>query len=270
MRLCYWLTLIALLLAPIAPSSAHAQTREDDPCATEDRRGDDEYARHCEVREEMLPAARLAVHAAPNGGIRVNGWDRNEIRVRAVIRAHARDEARARELVSAVQVQTGGHRVQAIGPQTSRREWWTVSYRIDVPRRTDLDLAARNGGITIDGVGGTIRFDTTNGGVRLADVAGSVRGRTRNGGVRVALAGRQWDGEGLDVETTNGGVTIAIPDGYNAQLDTRTVNGSLRTDYPITVQGELNYRRGLSTTLGSGGAPIRIRTTNGGLRINRR
>ena len=62
---------------------------------------------------------------------------------------------------------------------------------------------------------------------------------TRNGGLNVTLSGDRWDGEGLDVETSNGGVTVTIPDGYNAELETRTVNGGLRIDFPITVQGEL-------------------------------
>lgn len=241
----------------------------DDPCAN-DWDDDDDGSRHCEVREETLQAGPLAVDAGTNGGVRVEGWDRNDILVRAIVRTRARDEARAREIASAVQIQTGGHRVQSTGPQNERREWWSVSYRISVPRRNDLTLNARNGGITIGGVSGTIRFDTTNGGVNLSDLGGSVRGHTRNGGVKVALAGERWDGEGLDVETTNGGVTLSIPDGFNAALETRTVNGSFRTDYPITIQGELNYRRGLATTLGSGGPPVRVRTTNGGLRINKR
>lgn len=247
------------------------QPDRDDPCDDRRGRGDDDGYRHCEVREETLPAGPLTVDAGTNGGVRVEGWDRNEIHVRAIVQTRAADEARARELAGAVQVQTGGHRVQSIGPQsTGRREWWSVSYRVSVPRRNDLELRAVNGGITVGGVSGTIRFDTSNGGVRLTDVGGSVRGRTRNGGVNVALAGQQWDGEGLEVETTNGGVTLSIPDGYNAELETRTVNGSFRTAYPLTVQGELNYRRGLATTLGRGGPPVRVRTTNGGLRINRR
>ena len=66
-----------------------------------------------------------------------------------------------------------------------------------------------------------------------------MNGETRNGGLNVALSGYRWDGDGLDVETSNGGVTVAIPDGYNAELETRTVNGGLRIDFPITVQGEL-------------------------------
>jgi hypothetical protein len=38
----------------------------------------------------------------------------------------------------------------------------------------------------------------------------------------------------------------------------------------MTIQGELSPRRGIQTTLGSGGPPVSVRTTNGGLRINRR
>jgi hypothetical protein len=50
-------------------------------------------------------------------------------------------------------------------------------------------------------------------------------------------------------------VTVNIPEGYNAQFETRTEHGGFRTDYPLTITGELNTRRGISTTLGSGGAP---------------
>ena len=218
-----------------------------------------------------MAAGPLTVDAGRNGGIRVEGWDRNEIHVRAIVTA-ARAQRRRRQAagVRASRSSTGGGRVSSTGPSTGRREWWSVSYRISVPRRTDLDLSANNGGITIACVNGTIRFDTTNGGVRLSDLSGDVRGETRNGGLTVQLGGQRWDGAGLDVETTNGGVTLAIPDGYNAELTTGTVNGGFRTDFPMTIQGELSPRRGLSTTLGSGGPPVRVRTTNGGLRINRR
>jgi hypothetical protein len=244
------------------------QSFNDDPCR--DSGWDDDYYRECEVREESMAAGPLTVDAGRNGGIHVEGWDRNEIRVRAVVKANARSEADAKQLASAVQVQVGGGKVTAVGPTTERREWWSVNYRINVPRRNDLDLSANNGGVTIFGVSGTIRFDTTNGGVRLNALAGDVRGETRNGGLDVVLNGDRWDGVGLDVETSNGGVNLTIPEGYNAELTTRTVNGGFRTDFPMTIQGELSPRRGITTTLGSGGPPVRVRTTNGGLRINKR
>ncbi|MGE3274995.1 MAG: DUF4097 domain-containing protein [Vicinamibacterales bacterium] len=251
-----------------AAGAALRQSMDADPCA--DRWGDDDDRQVCEVRESTLPAGPLTVDAGQNGGIRVEGADRSDIRVQAIVRTNARTDDRAKELAGAVEVLSGSGHVSARGPSTGRRESWSVSYRIQVPRSTNLELDAHNGGITISGVSGDIHFDTSNGGVKLADLGGDVRGRTRNGGLHVELAGRQWDGSGLDVETTNGGVVLDIPDGYNARLETRTVNGGFRTDFPITVQGELNFRRGVSTTLGSGGAPVRVRTTNGGLRINRR
>lgn len=67
------------------------------------------------------------------------------------------------------------------------------------------------------------------------------------------LGGTRWDGDGIDVETSNGGVTVAVPEGYNAQLETRTVNGGFRSDIPLTIQGELSSRRGVSAQLGAGG-----------------
>lgn len=241
----------------------------DDPCR--DRGGDRDDYNFCEVREESMSAGPLTVDAGTNGGIRVEGWDRNEIHVQAVINTHARNEADAKQLASGVQIQAGSGKVTATGPSsTGRREGWSVSFRINVPRHNDLDLNANNGGVSISGVSGNIRFDTNNGGVRLTDIGGDVKGATHNGGLNVLLGGTRWDGTGLDVETTNGGVTLAIPDGYNADLTTRTVNGGFRTEFPITIQGELTSLQGVSTTLGSGGPPVRVRTTNGGLRINRR
>jgi hypothetical protein len=260
----------------LAGGAAHGdraeQSIDDDPCRESDRWDSDSY-RHCEVREQRLPAGPLTVDAGRNGGVRVEGWDGSDILVRAVVQASARTEADAKRLASGVELRAGGGHVSANGPERSNdggREWWSVSYRISVPRQTDLDLRASNGGITIAGVAGTIRFETTNGGVRLADLGGAVTGRTRNGGVRVMLGGSQWDGEGLDVETANGGVTLSIPEPYNAQLETRTVNGGFRFDYPLTLSGELSPRKGISTAIGAGGAPVRVRTTNGGLRIERR
>lgn len=242
----------------------------DDPCADRGDWGRGE--RHCEVREERLApfGGPLVVDARPNGGVRVEAWDQNEILVRAVVNAQAETEADAARIASEVRVEIGGGRVAATGPDMRgrRREGWHVSYRIYVPARTDLDLRSTNGGISIFGVTGALRFETTNGGVTLTDVSGDVRGRTRNGGVNVTLSGARWEGAGLDVETTNGGVNIAVPDGYSAELSARTVNGGLRSDVPLTVRGRID--REVNSTLGSGGAPVTVRTTNGGLRITRR
>ncbi len=223
---------------------------------------------HCEVREMVLPADRavIAVDAGSNGGITVSAWDRDEILIEAKVAAQADDAAEAAALVAQVSIETAGV-IRADGPGRGRHESWWVSYRLRVPRSSNLDLEANNGGIDIEGVVGDLKFDTTNGGVGLKGVGGDVRGGTTNGGLRVELTGDGWEGAGLNVETTNGGVKVRVPEGYNARLETGTTNGGLEVDFPLTLQGKIG--RQISVDLGAGGKTLRVMTTNGGVRIDR-
>jgi DUF4097 and DUF4098 domain-containing protein YvlB len=128
-------------------------------------------------------------------------------------------------------------------------------------------LQTHNGGIEIATVRGDLNLEAHNGGLRLDGVAGNVRGRTTNGGVDADLTGRTWDGTGLDLETTNGGVRLRIPENYSARLETGTVHGGIDIDFPVTVQGRIG--REFSTTLGDGGPLVRAETTNGHVRVTR-
>ena len=265
-----WMVSAVVLAGVSAAGADEFRAAGDQAWCAEERDGSRDLERHCEVRESTVAAsARIAVDAAPNGGISVAAWDRNEVRVLAKVSAFAETEAEARRLTSAVAIRRDGT-IQADGPQAERRHraWWTVSYRLQVPARTDLDLRSMNGGIKIAGVRGHSAFETTNGGVSVVDAGGRVPGRTTNGGVSVKLAGARGDGDGLDVQTTNGGVTIAIPEGYNAHLETGTVNGGINLEFPMTVQGRIKGR--FSTDLGAGGPTVRAVTTNGGVVVRRR
>ena len=131
-----------------------------------------------------------------------------------------------------------------------------------------LEVSTVNGAISLEGVTGPVVLNTVNGGIRLTEVAGDVHAETTNGGVSATLSGTTWQGAGLDLRTTNGGVTLEIPRGYNARLETGTTNGGFSTDFPITIQGSLGRR--ITTTLGKGGPMIRATTVNGGVRIRAR
>jgi len=257
--------LAGILLVPAA--AGQGRVLEDHEWCRD--RGDHDRGWFCEVRElTMAPRGALTVDASPNGGVSVEGWDRNEIYILARVSAQAETDGEARELASEVRVQMDGNSLDSEGPRTGRHESWSVSYRVSAPRRMDLSLESTNGGISVTDVSGNIQFETTNGGVHLTDVAGDVQGHTTNGGLHVELAGSSWQGSGLDVSTTNGGVTLQVPDGYNGHLEAGTTNGGMSFDFPVTVQGRINRR--VSVDLGSGGAPIRVRTTNGGVSVKRR
>lgn len=253
---------MSLVLAA-GPAAAQDRTIADDEwCEGHDRHDGESM---CEVREWTIQAhGKVSVDGKPNGGISVEAWDQSDMQVRAKVHAWAGSEAKARDLVEDINVKAGAS-VSADGPKTGKDEGWSVSYRVMVPRDTDLDLASTNGGITIEGIRGELRFQTTNGGIHLEDIAGDVEGRTTNGGVNIALTGSTWDGEGLEVRTTNGGVKMSIPSGYSAHLETATTNGGMNIGFPVTVQGKID--RKLSVDLGGGGPILKVTTTNGGVRI---
>lgn len=225
---------------------------------------------HCVIKELTVAATGgvITVDGKMNGGVTVKGWDRNEIFVRAKIQTNAETEAEAQTLAGQIRIETAGANIYAEGPESKNRRGWGVSFEVSVPRNSNLSLKAHNGGIGVSDVSGRIEFDTMNGGVSLRRLAGDVKGQTTNGGLSIDLTGAGWEGEGLNVKTTNGGVSLSIPENYSARLETGTVNGGLRTDYPITVQGEI--KRELSVNLGGGGQTIRATTTNGGVSIKRK
>ena len=235
--------------------------------------GNSEKANVRDLREMTIPASgSLAVDGQQNGGIKVKGSNRPDVLIRACVVAWGTSEEVAQSLLSSVKISTDG----VITATAASDRDWSVSYQILVPRNTNLNLKARNGGIGISGVDGSMEFETLNGGVHLDDVAGDVRGRTTNGGVHVQLGGSNWRGSGLDVTTTNGGVHLQIPATYAANIETGTVNGGFHSDIPA-----LNVTRGdvkgpdrgsrpirLNTSLNGGGAPIKLITTNGGVHIS--
>ena len=260
-------SLLALALIALASGAVLAQKKSSFDCRDGWWYGG-RFQNHCEIREQTVAAGGpITVDAGRNGGISVKGADRNDVLVRARVQTAALSESEADELAKQIQIETTALRIHANGPEQRRDFNWSVSFEIFVPRRSSLSLAAQNGGISIADVSGRIEFSCVNGGVVLRRVGGSVHGGTTNGGLVVELSGDRWDGEELDVKTTNGGVTMSVPESYSAHLETGTVNGNVSVDFPVTVQGRITKE--ISVNLGSGGATVRAMTTNGGVRLTR-
>jgi hypothetical protein len=223
----------------------------------------------CEVR--AVPVQRgvrsLSIDGASLGGVSVTGWDRDSVHVSARIQSMAPTQAEAERALRDVRISAEGGTIRASGRQGDDDSRQIVSSDVWVPRHMDLDLRAHNGGLRVDGVTGRMTLETENGGVSLEGAGGDVRAHAENGGLNVRLTGTHWEGTGLDAQTQNGGVRLVVPEGYSARLETGTVNGGIRTDIPITVRGNISRR--FSLTLGSGGAPVRATTTNGGVIIVR-
>jgi DUF4097 and DUF4098 domain-containing protein YvlB len=251
---------------------AWAQLRDNQTASLNcDQAGNDGHLiNHCEMREQTIPAvSRLTIDGRTNGGIRVKGWSRKEILVRAQVQTAAPTEAEARSLASQVFVQTAAGRIAADGPNVDNERRWSVSYEVFVPQQSDLSLATHNGGIGVSDVQGQIEFEARNGGIHLTRLAGDVKGKTTNGGVHIELAGDRWNGQGLDVRSVNGGVHLTLPANYSARLEGATTNGGVHSDVPGLATTNEKRPKEIGIDLGGGGAKVRVVTTNGSIHINR-
>lgn len=260
-------------LALLIPAFGQFQENTESKLSCEQRWKNRRNEGSCEIRESRLPATQsLEVLASPNGGVSILGWNRQEILVRARVDAQAPTEGEAKVLAGQVRIQAGAGRVTATGPDRGQLKdaWWSVTYEVFVPHRIDLKASSVNGGVNLQDVEGNITYATVNGGVNLTRLAGNVRGETTNGGVNVDMAGDRWRGVGLDAQTVNGGVNLQLPMNYSAKIVTSTVNGGVRTEFPFALSGDLHRQKNLEFNVGSGGAPIRIITRNGGVSIRKK
>ena len=272
-RVGYYALLVVILCLSgiIAPAQDKERAKDKSGkrnfCSENWSNGDKVSAR--ELRETTLSGGSLTVDGRRNGGIQVRGENRSDVLIRACIQTWGATEEEANSLVKTIRIETGSVvRAEGAGDESN----WSVSYEILVPRATNLKLTTLNGGIHISDVEGAMEFDAKNGGIHLSNLAGDVRGRTVNGGLHIQLSGSTWRGGGLDVQTTNGGVHLSMPENFAARFETRTVNGGFHSGISaLAVEKDENNRRqgvNISKDINGGGALVRLVTTNGGVHIN--
>ncbi len=262
------LVLSTLFFAP----ALMAQGKDDATWQRRCERDDyDDRSKYCEVRYTgfRLSGSSLTVDPDENGGVEVIGWDRDSVAVTLRIQANARTVDDARELAKRVEVSAGGSRIRVEGPSSGRRQNWSASLVVWVPRKTNVTASTTNGPLAARSLTGTLDLSSQNGPLDLEDLSGDVRARVQNGPLTVELSGKSWEGKGLDAESVNGPVDLSIPDGYNAELETGTVNGPMDSNFPLTVTFQGRMKDRFRSTLGKGGAPVRVVTTNGPLSIRR-
>jgi len=143
-----------------------------------------------------------------------------------------------------------------------------TSVRFDVQVPVGVALIARtvNGSIDGEGLNGDAEGNTVNGSVRLS-TTGTASGGTVNGELALTMGRTDWR-DGAKFSTVNGGITLRLPGFVNADVRASTLNGSIESDFPITVTGRAD-RRHIEGTIGGGGQPLTLSTVNGSVKLLR-
>jgi signal transduction histidine kinase len=216
----------------------------------------------CEVRDLTMPApvGQSLLIDGGNGGTTVHGWAGPDVRIRALVQSGGRTTEEAQALVQAVTIAAAGNALRATLPDDGAER--LVRYEVFVPRQTALVVSSTNGSIRLEDIQARVEFRGINGSVTLRNLGGQVTGSVSNGSISIVLGGSQWEGEGLDVHTTNGSIRWQVPAGYSAQVQLSTGTGSLNTSLPVTTT---NGHKEVLATLGQGGALLKASTANGSI-----
>jgi hypothetical protein len=195
-----------------------------------------------EQRTEKLASGSKLWVKNRNGGIRVTGWDREEVALTAQIRD---SEKRRVELV--LQRKGPDLDIEAVFQQPSWSFGIYISPRcemtLQVPRKLlgyfrttngtvaveNLEGYARceatNGGIVVNRIRGEVQVETTNGAIEARGLAARIKGSTTNG--RIILEDIEG---GIRLETTNGSIHARNLDGWGEGIHLESTNGSIEVE----------------------------------------
>jgi DUF4097 and DUF4098 domain-containing protein YvlB len=186
-----------------------------------------------EERTFARPVGPLSVESEVNGGLQVQGWDKDTYSVTACKAADASSND-IEHIFSQIKLSVENGRVSVSGP--SEHDNWTVFLLVRAPRSANLELRANNGPLSIYNLDGKLEARAINGPISLqgfsgdADISaengpidlvgnsGKLRLHTENGPISVSLSGDAWKGSGLEADAQNGPLTLRVPKNYQSSL----------------------------------------------------
>lgn len=203
-----------------------------------------QVAARAEERFVVAPDASkaLAIRLTESSGLRVSGMDRSDFEVVLCKAAAEKSD------LEKIALSRDGATLTVRGPVEGD---WVGYLLVSAPRAAAMDIAARNGPVSLSGLSGRVTVRSENGPIALEDSSGDIdvqaqngpiharadggrlHLRTENGPIGVALSGAQWKGAGLDARAVNGPVSVRIPAGYRSGTSVESLGHS-----PFQCRGE--------------------------------
>jgi putative adhesin len=217
------------------------------------------------VKTLPLPAGGSFVLENVNGSVQVEGWDRDEVEVRAV-KSTATDWRDLDQVKIDVETNPGEVAVHTRYPKGQGAQV-AVEYHIRVPYRVLLgSVETVNGSVVVKGVEGSGALRSVNGNVEVTNSSGRFNAKTTNGDLRLEL-NELLDGGPMDIETVNGSVVLGLPSNARANLKVLSMNGDVTSEVPVTSTAAPPAARAFRAHMGTGGGDISVRTVNGGIHL---
>ena len=137
----------------------------------------------------------------------------------------------------------------------------SADFVAELPANVGVDVRTFNGSVRVDGLTGGVTARTSNGTVQASNVSGPLALTTTNGNVRLTTDSLS-DSDSVRLSTTNGTIHAELPAGVQGAFDISTVNGAVRSDFPIPGADGRSSRH-LQGQLGTSARVVRMRAVNG-------
>jgi DUF4097 and DUF4098 domain-containing protein YvlB len=271
MRIC--LVLIPCLLVSNLLSQDLPKTSSPSP--------ESPYVERDERQFDFFPGGKIEILTGVPGSIKVVGWQKGSIRVEAekIIYYETPEKAKAFLKQSPIRIrhnQTSVTIRALAAPEPPAL--MEVNYTVYVPgERTDVNAKVEKGDFSIEGVSGWTEATIKEGSIDAKSMAGYFSATTLRGDILVEMSGDRWTGMEFDALTRQGSADLRLPAAYSAAVQLETRNGKITVDYPPqVVEGEetppkiaINKNsQSLKASVGDGGAPIRIVTYSGDVKLS--
>ncbi|MCO4799575.1 MAG: DUF4097 family beta strand repeat protein [Colwelliaceae bacterium] len=204
-----------------------------------------------------------------NGEVDIKAWDKNEIKVTAIITAKNQD---ARDRIT-VDMDENGRGV-SVETHYKKSSGWrnnhsgSVDYTVMVPSQTRLSsIDLVNGSLTVEGVKGEMNIDLVNGSIFAEGLTSDSEINSVNGSIEVSYQSLSEDLRDISIDTVNGRIELRLPETISADVDIETMHGSIRNDFGLSVDKNMFSGRDLHGTIGSGDVRISIESVNGGVKL---
>lgn len=226
----------------------------------------------------------LRIQAPHNGGIFIQGWNRNEVAVKACLGAAGDTAGEAKALLDQVSLSVQDGQVTVQGPSG---ESWVGYLLVQAPNGALLDLESFNGPIGLNAISATVQARTTNGPISFTAVSGDVKAHAQNGPINVSgnqgnfhleaqngpigvqLEGERWESGELEASTQNGPLTLTLPEDYQSPVHVESSGHSpVECRAAQCKQAARTWDRPNVIEFGGASPVIRMSTVNGPVTIN--
>ena len=134
-----------------------------------------------------------------------------------------------------------------------------------------LRLHSSSGNIDVTDVATqTASVSTSYGQITCRQITASdITAKSSSGSIEVICSEATPENVSASLVTSYGGIDFVGPANFAGQVDISTNYGSVRTDLPITISGEVSKKK-LKGTVGSGNGRLYLHTSSGSIRIKQR